>query len=159
MSEPTFDLAAAHRWFAVEANNAAWELVTREDRTQDEDIQLLDQAHAAAWHWRHAGGAVQAQRAAVLLANAYAAAELPEGAVLHAKRALALLDAHAGELADWDRAFTYDAAARAYAVAGTYRSASHYRDLARQAGAAIAEAEERSIFEEHFRRWSAREPA
>ena len=36
MPEPTFDLAAAHRWFAVEANNAAWALVGRDDRSSDE---------------------------------------------------------------------------------------------------------------------------
>jgi hypothetical protein len=154
MAEPSFDVVAAHRWFAIETNNQAWGLLEHEGRTMAEDDLLVHQAHASCYHWLQAGAPVNHQRALVLLANAYAAVGLGEAAVHHAKRALGQLEEHAAELADWDRAFTYDAAARAYAVVGGRRSAADYRARARSAGDAIADPEDRRLFDEHFARWA-----
>lgn len=153
MAEPTFDVAVAQRWFAVETNNAAWALIAHEVLTTDQALLLVDLAHASAYHWRQVGTAVNEQRAAVLLANAYAAAGNPEAAVLYAKRALALYKTHAADLEDWDHAFALDAAARAYAVAGTRKSAAAYRSEARTAGDAIADPEDRAVFDAHFAVW------
>ena len=33
MPAPPFDLAQAHRWFAIEFNNQAWELVEKPSRS------------------------------------------------------------------------------------------------------------------------------
>jgi hypothetical protein len=157
MPDAPIDVAAAHRWFAAECNNAAWTLIGREARSTDEDLLLVHLAHASVWHWLNVGAALHWQRGAVLLANAYAATGQGEGAVLHAKRALALLETAPEGLEDWDRAFTYDAAARAYAVAGTFKTAARYRALSREAGDAIADAEDRAIFDAHYARFAARE--
>jgi hypothetical protein len=153
MAEPAFDVTVAHRWFAVETNNAAWALIEQEVLTTDQALLLVDLAHTSAYHWRQVGSVVNEQRAAVLLANAYAAAGNPEAAVLHAKRSLAIGKSSAAELADWDVAFALDAAARAYAVAGTRKSAASYRVQAREAGDAIADAEDRAVFDAHFAQW------
>ncbi|NJM49445.1 MAG: hypothetical protein HC860_27425 [Alkalinema sp. RU_4_3] len=40
MSQPPFDVAVAHRWFAVEFNNRAWDLVEKTDRTADEAVEI-----------------------------------------------------------------------------------------------------------------------
>ncbi len=45
--------------FAAMANNRAWELSVLE-RTAEQDQEMLDAAHASAWHW----GAVETHRVA-----------------------------------------------------------------------------------------------
>lgn len=36
-NEASFDAAAAHRYFAAECFNQAWDLISKPDRTPDED--------------------------------------------------------------------------------------------------------------------------
>jgi hypothetical protein len=153
MSTPAFDVPTAHRWFAVEANNQAWALLERADRTVADDDQLLHLAHASCLHWLAVGAPANHQRGLVLLTNAYAALGLGEPAVRYGKRAVSLLEAQVTELADWDRAFTFDAMARAYAAAGGRATAGDFRARARSAGDAIADDEDRQAFVAHFERW------
>jgi hypothetical protein len=46
-----FDLAAAHRFFAVECFNRAWELMDKAERTPEEDEQMIRLSLASHWHW------------------------------------------------------------------------------------------------------------
>ena len=70
---PPFDVIQAHRWFAVEANNAAWDLIEADERPREQRREMVQLAHAAAWHWAHAGSAIHQLRASILLAAAYVA--------------------------------------------------------------------------------------
>ena len=45
-----------HRRFAIEANNAAWELIGRDDLDADEAEDLMRRVYAAAYHWARAAG-------------------------------------------------------------------------------------------------------
>ncbi len=49
-----------HKYFAIEANNAAWSM---SEAVADVSlrIDLLDAAHAAAWHWRVVGKTAEFQ--------------------------------------------------------------------------------------------------
>ena len=58
MPEAPFDLAQAHRWFAIEFNNQAWDLVEKVNRTADETQQMIHAAHASILHWQSAGNAL-----------------------------------------------------------------------------------------------------
>ncbi|MFN0019032.1 MAG: hypothetical protein ACKVP0_12280 [Pirellulaceae bacterium] len=69
MADAPFDLAKAQRWFAIECNNAAWELLDKPGRTADETERLLHVAHASVHHWLAAGNAMNQLRGVVLLAN------------------------------------------------------------------------------------------
>jgi hypothetical protein len=51
MNPPEFDLAAAHRYFAAQCFNRAWELIDKRARTPDEDEQMLQLNQASIWHW------------------------------------------------------------------------------------------------------------
>ena len=62
------DLKKWHRWFAVECNNAALELAEKTSRSEAESAQLLDAAHAAAFHWNQSGTELNVARARLLLA-------------------------------------------------------------------------------------------
>ena len=74
MSTPPFDLAQAHRWFAIECNNEAWDLVEKADRAPPETQRMISAAHAAALHWGAVGNALNRLRAENLLAAVYSAA-------------------------------------------------------------------------------------
>ncbi len=147
---PPFDVAAAHRWFAARLNNRTWELLESPDRSADESEEMVHAAHAACHHWREVGTVAHQARAECLLANVYAALRRGSSALRHAGRCVDLTEAHAGDMTDWDLAFAYDCLARATAASGSAEEARGLKRRARDAGDAIAEAEERSMFDRWF---------
>lgn len=50
--ESTFDLQAAHEYFSKECFNRAWDLIEQEERTEEEDEQMLHLSLASLWHWQ-----------------------------------------------------------------------------------------------------------
>lgn len=147
MAEAPFDLPRAQRWFAVECNNAAWELLDKSSRTADETERMLHAAHASVYHWLAVGDDLNRLRGMVLLANVHAGAGLAEGAVLYAERALALSDAAGETQSPFDRATTLAAAARAYALSGPQERAKECVASARQTAEKL-DAEDRPVFEQ-----------
>ena len=135
MSEPQFDQAKAHRWFAVECNNLAWELCELPSRTADETERMLDAAHASVHHWRQVGTVLNALRGQVLLTSCYVAAGQADGASRHGQRALELLSA-TEEPSPFDQVSALGSAAQAMALAGKPADA---RRLRGQALTALAE--------------------
>jgi hypothetical protein len=147
MAEAPFDLVKAQRWFAVECNNAAWELLENASRTAEETERMLHAAHASVHHWLAAGNELNRLRGMVLLANVYAGAGLPEGARLYADRAL-VLSAAAGETQTaFDRATTLAAVSRAYSNSGDRARAKEFLDLA-QLAAAKLDTDEQPVFDQ-----------
>src|SRR5262249_26385540 len=113
MAEPPFDVSRAHRWFAVELNNFAWDLVEKPERSADDVDRMIHAAHGACYHWLHAGNLLNHLRAQCLLATAYAAAGLPEPAVRHARRCLQLSEEAGDSQTTFDRATAHGSAALA----------------------------------------------
>src|SRR6478735_3691048 len=95
--------AAWHKKIAAQANNRAWELSTRR-RTPAEDREMLDAAHASAFHWGRIGTELHHMRAAMLLAEVHAA--LSHGAtaqtLITSARRFFL---EKGDTPDWELAF------------------------------------------------------
>ena len=118
MTPPPPDIPAAHRWFATEFNNRAWELVERRERTAEETIEMLQAAHAAAIHWQAVGTQVNLQRAENLLATAYLKAGRAEAALRYAERGLALSEKNGDVQTTFDRASALAACAKAKNAAG-----------------------------------------
>jgi ATP/maltotriose-dependent transcriptional regulator MalT len=146
MPEPPFDLNKAHRWFAVECNNQAWDLVEKPGRTADETQQMIHAAHASVLHWQSAGSALNRQRGENLLATVYAAAGDAAAAVRHAERCLSLSVQNVKEETPFDRATALGCAAKAHAVAGDASQADRLRTLAKAAAAAL-DNDDRGVFE------------
>jgi len=65
---------------------------------------------------------------------------------MHANRCLELTEEHSSEMEDFDKAFAYEAVARANAVAGNRDEALKYIELAEKAGEAIADEQSKEIF-------------
>ena len=147
MAEAPFDLPRAQRWFAIECNNAAWDLLDKPHRSADETERLLHSAHASVHHWLAAGNELNRLRGMVLLASVYAAAGLPEGAVRYAELALAMSEAASETQSAFDRATTLAAAARAYSISGDAAQAKEFLDLA-QLAATKLDADEQPVFDQ-----------
>ena len=49
--QPTFDLKEAHNYFSSVCFNRAWELADKEDRTLEEDEEMIQLSLVSAWHW------------------------------------------------------------------------------------------------------------
>ena len=70
-----------HRRLGVELYNGTWALIERENRTPDEDDEMLHRAHASAYHWLRAPhNAANRARSHWLCSRVYVLAGRPEGA-------------------------------------------------------------------------------
>jgi hypothetical protein len=117
MSEATAseDTAAWHRKFAVACNNRAWELSERA-RSAAEDREMLDAAHASAWHWAQVGTELNRMRATTLLAEVHALLGLGASALTYAEEMRAYFLGI--QSPPWEVAFTHVVHAHAAAAAG-----------------------------------------
>jgi hypothetical protein len=137
-----------HRWFAVECNNRAWDLMSKSDRVQTEERDMLYLAYASAFHWSKVGTPLHNARAEVTLAHAHALLGHGEMSLHYAQRCLAFFESNPGE--DWDIAFAHAEVAHAAAVLGDVELHARHYAAAKARGAAIAGDEDRRVFEEEF---------
>ena len=165
---PPFDVAQAHRWFAIEWNNATWDALEAESLDATQQADALHRAHASVAHWREAGNDVNWFRGLCMVSTTEAALGAAGSAIRFALSAETLAAKLGGELADWDLAFLAEAHSRAAAAAweeeqartqvDTERAAAllsearQQRERARQLGEAIAEEEDRKMFQQWFER-------
>ncbi|MES2631727.1 MAG: hypothetical protein V4669_02080 [Pseudomonadota bacterium] len=142
------ELALARK-FAMRCNNRAWALSAQASRTPAEDREMLNAAHASAYHWGQVGVEQNLMRATMCLAEVHAL-------LGHGATALAMAQEMRdyflprADTPDWELAFTHAIYAHAAHVAGD--KAAHgaaYQDAVR-AIAAIADEEDRQIVNETF---------
>src|SRR5262245_54355706 len=141
------DPALWHRYFAIECNNRAWDLSVAA-RSAAEDEEMLNAAHAAAFHWQIAGNELNHMRAKMLLAEVHASLGLGKLALVYASEVCRYFLSR--EMPDWEIAFTHVVRAHAAHAAGDaalHRSA--YEESVR-AIAAIKDQAERVIVEKSF---------
>ena len=79
---------------------------------------MIAAAHANLSNWEKVGSFVELQRGNWLVARAYIELGLVEPALVFARKTMEITAAHHQELADFDRAFAKELAARAWALAG-----------------------------------------
>lgn len=123
MTDLPFDLLQANRWFAIECNNQAWDLVEAKQRTDDQLEKMLHLAHASRYHWQHAGTELNWLRAEVLLSTAYSVAGRSENAIVYAESARGLIN-QVKEMTPFDQASISGAHAFALAVSGEMAEAA-----------------------------------
>jgi hypothetical protein len=101
------DLARWHRWFAIECNNGAWPLADLARRTDAEQDEMLNAAHAAAWHWSHVCPDWEIAFSHAVMAHAAAAAGAHDLHISHyqAARAAGQLIKDAADNAIFDASF------------------------------------------------------
>jgi hypothetical protein len=133
-----------HRKFAVNCFNGTWELIEKADRTPDEDAKMVHMAHASRYHWGQIGTPLNFARGDWQISRVYAVLGQGENALYYAKSCLHICIDH--DLGDFDLAFAYEAAARAFAVLGDVEMTKEHLARAKKAGEAIAEEDDQKYF-------------
>jgi hypothetical protein len=138
------------RRLAVAAHEESWRLLEKSDRTPEEDRRMIASAHASLEHWKKVGTFIEEQRGNWLVARVYIQLGLIEPSLEFARRTMEITAAHHQELADYDRAFAKELAARAWALAGNLvRARAHHAD-AHMLGEAIGDNDDRREFFRQF---------
>jgi hypothetical protein len=138
--------AEAERFFAIEHNGIVWNLLGKQERTPEEDALMVHAAHSSCMHWLQAGTPTHHQRGEWLIAHVYSVLGYAVEAMRYAKMCMELTKEHPDMMQDFDRAYAYEAVARAAALAGKTEKAKKYHALAAEAGEAIANKEDKKIF-------------
>src|SRR5262249_14989841 len=138
-----------HRFFAVEGNNRAWDLAV-EKRDPAGDQELLNAAHASAWHWQVVGTELNHMRAKLLLAEVHALLGHGETALAYAEEMRSYFLGKQ-DPPDWELAFTHAVYAHAAHAAGRSDLHAQAYEAAEAAVAAVADEQDRAIVLETFR--------
>ena len=79
MNEDNKDaLKEKHLQFAKSANSRIWELLEKQDRTPEDDEDMLLASFTSLYHWKHAGTTVHAQRGCWMISRVYLALDRAE---------------------------------------------------------------------------------
>jgi DNA-binding transcriptional MerR regulator len=140
-----------HRTLGVDLFNKAWTLMEKPTRTPEEDDELIHCAHASAYHWQQVGTRANRARSEWQCSRVHAILGQSELALHHARRCHEIAAANEdGSMEDWDLAGAYEALARAHLTAGHREEAAHWARLGRETTAALADENERKVFEADF---------
>ena len=140
-----------HRTLGVDLFNKTWTLMEKPTRTPEEDDEMIHCAHASAYHWQQVGTRANRARSEWQCSRVHAILRQSEQALYHARRCHEIAAANEdGSMEDWDLAGAYEALARAHLTAGHREEAAHWAKLGRETTAALADEDERKVFEADF---------
>ena len=143
MTKPTFDVAAAHKYFAAHCFNSAWDLIEKKDRAPEDDRMMVALNQASLYHWRQRDdcnderlsvGYWQASRIQAILGNGHEA-------LRHAVICLG----YSGGLSPFFLGYAHEALARAHNVAHDARAAREHFDAALALAGKVAKKEDREL--------------
>jgi hypothetical protein len=122
------EIVAADKYFAVEGNNLAWKLLEQGGPSDATSIrEILDAAHASAFHWERCGEPVNALRAAYLLTTVYTRLGWAQSALWHAQETHTMLLGLPDEATIFDRAASLTALSQAFELADKPEEAAMFQ--------------------------------
>ena len=142
---PDFDLQAAHSYFSAHCFNQAWDLIEKQDRSPEEDQDMLRLSFAALWHWTQRTDYIP-KNASVgywQLARIYALLGQAENARQYGQ--LCLQASQQPGVAPFYLGYAYEALARAEALAQDWQKAAAYKQDAMQAAAEVSDEQDRQV--------------
>jgi len=140
---PSFDVAAAHRYFSAYCFNQAWNFIEKKDRTAEDDLLMAALSQASIWHWRQredcsdrnlAVGYWQASRIQAILDNGTEALRLANVSL-----------SYSGELQPFHLGYAHEAMARAELLVGNAERAAAHLSLARELAARVDDEDDRAL--------------
>jgi len=139
--QPNFDLVSAHRHFAVDCFNRAWDLMDKPQRTTEEDEQMILLGLASLWHWTQRPDCTLTNQSVGFWQTSRIYAML--GQVENARRYGQLcLEACRGEgILPFYLGYAYEALARAEMVAGNREKMADFLQKASQVAERMSDPE------------------
>lgn len=140
MSDDKHTAEAWHKREAVNNFNGTWDLMDKENRTKEEQLEMIHKAHASRFHWSFVGDDLNLARGEWQVSRVYAICEMGESALYHGNASLDYCK-HGG-IGDFDLVFAYEAIARAYMVLKDKDQMTAYLEMARTALSGIEKQED-----------------
>ncbi len=134
----------AHQYFAAKLNNKVWDLLQKENRTEQETADMENSAHASMYHWKQLKNPVDEQRGMWLLSRVYAAQNKAKRALSYAKKCVDLAKKHPS--VEFNIAFAYEAMGRAFLANHNLDEAHCYKELAIDCADEINNPKQRNAF-------------
>ena len=133
------------RRLASELFNHVWTLLDLDERTPEQDDQMVHAAHASRWHWGQVGGPEQQAVGEWQCSRVYAVLGRGSEALHHARRCLELsaLDG----VDDFVAASAHEAMARALVIVGDYDAARVERNFAYARAVELEDDDDRGVIE------------
>ncbi len=137
------DAKAGHKFFAANCFNAAWDLLDKESRTDEETEMMIDLAHAARAHWRNSDDRSPRTESvgARQISRVYAVAGRPDEALRYGTESLDV--ARRGGIDEFYVGYGHEAVARAAAEMGDCETAELHLEAARALLASITDTDSR----------------
>ena len=127
--------------------NRTWDLLEIEDRTVRQDAEMIDTAHASAWHWRQVGNAANEARGHWMLARVYSVLGHGPRPSTTRPRANDVLAAGGEGIEDWDAAAAAEAMSRALVANGDLAGAATWKAKAEPLLDGVADPDDRGVVE------------
>ena len=143
VNKPDFDEKAVHKHFSAQCFNMAWDLIEKQDRTAEEDEQMIRLNQASLWHWTQredckktnmSVGYWQASRIFALVGQ-------PDAARKYGQLSLE----NSNEKEPFYMGYAYEALARAESAAGNREKSEEYLKQARKLAEGVADADSKKM--------------
>jgi len=135
MNTESLSIEQWHKKEAIENFNGTWDLIDKQDRTHEENLDMIHKAHASRYHWGQIGEPLHFLRGEWQISRVYSLLNMAESALLHGKESLRLCEEN--EIGDFDLAFAYESIARAYNIISDSENVELYKKKATEASELI----------------------
>ena len=131
---------------AIEMNNQTWSFLDKKDRSDQDDVRMINYAKASLYHWRKSDkySIVNEQRGQWLISHVYAILEKSDKALSYAKKTLKITEDN--NLKDFDLAYAYESMARAYSISDNQNKSKKWYKKAKNAGDLIEGDKDKEYF-------------
>lgn len=142
-AQPDFDLQVAHKYFSANCFNKTWEFIDNPNRTEEDNLSMLQTAMASLWHWTQREDA-KPQNLSVgywQVSRVYALLGQADDARKYAQASLNFSEGGGA----FYTGFAYESLARAEMVAGNQTKMNEYLEKAHQAAEKIEDSEDKKV--------------
>lgn len=142
--KPDFDHSTAHKYFAANCFNKAWDLIDKTDRTPTEDEDMIRLSLASHYHWtqREDYDNTKASIAHWQTSHIYALLDQADNAKRYGQ--LCLQVSQGEDIPPFFLGYAYESLARAEATAGNEKQAQEYIDKAKKVAEKIQKPEDKN---------------
>lgn len=143
-----YSIDEANAYFAINFNNNIWKLLDKKDRTDEDNNEMINLAHASLLHWKNRSDcqSCNLQRGEYMIALAYIHSGRQEPALYHAIRCLNITSEKIDEMKDFDIAYASLIMSGALSLFNNIDGANAYLQDAKKFGENIRDEEDKKIF-------------
>ena len=135
-----------HHYMGIEMNNQTWGLLDKKDRSEQDNIRIINFAKASLYHWRKSDkyNVENEQRGQWLISHVYAILGKSDEALSYAKETLKITEDN--NLIDFDLAYAYESMARAHSISENKDESEKWYKKAKAAGDLITDEKDKEYF-------------